>query len=159
MSETNFTGGDKINHPKYYIVNGLECIDIIQRLGMSYELGSAFKYIFRAGRKSKAIGSVEDLQKARFFLEREIERQVRILRPHPSEDMAIADEEGGPMRSVRVEESIPIGGVQGTLRETGAATEGVDSRVTRKEAVRESRAVYPQHVPLEDYFSSSRRPI
>jgi hypothetical protein len=60
---------DPVNKPAHYIVNGMECIDAIEALGLGYRLGSAFAYIWRAGRKASAL---EDLKKARWFLDREI---------------------------------------------------------------------------------------
>jgi len=60
---------DPVNRPSHYCVNGMECIDVIEGLGLGYRLGSAFAYIWRAGRKANA---VEDLKKARWYLDREI---------------------------------------------------------------------------------------
>ncbi len=62
---------DLVNHPNHYTnhPSGIECIEITKH--MSFCLGSAFKYIWRAGLK----GSVkEDLQKAIKYLEFEIAR-------------------------------------------------------------------------------------
>lgn len=63
---------DMVNHPKHYNdhPSGVECIDIIEH--MSFCLGNAVKYIWRADLKSDAI---EDLKKARFYIDREIERR------------------------------------------------------------------------------------
>ena len=60
---------DPVNHPSHY-TNGpalgrLECLDITRWL--PFDLGNAFKYIWRAGTKD-ATKTVEDLQKARFYL-------------------------------------------------------------------------------------------
>ena len=58
-----------INHPKHYTnhPSGVECITITEH--MSFNLGNATKYIWRADLKSDAI---EDLKKARWYIEREI---------------------------------------------------------------------------------------
>lgn len=59
---------DAVNRPAHYIGDGLEAIDVIEDWGLGFHLGNAFKYIVRAGRKSKLLG--QDLQKAIWYLER-----------------------------------------------------------------------------------------
>lgn len=61
-----------VNHPPHYTQHpsGVECIQITEH--MNFCLGNAVKYIWRAGLKSD--DSVEDLKKARFYIEREIKR-------------------------------------------------------------------------------------
>lgn len=61
---------DPIN-PDYYRwhPSKVECIQITEHF--NFNLGNALKYIWRAGRKGSAC---EDLQKASFYLSREIER-------------------------------------------------------------------------------------
>lgn len=49
--------------------SGVECIAITEH--MSFCVGSAIKYLWRAGLKGDA---VEDLRKARWYVEREINR-------------------------------------------------------------------------------------
>ena len=63
-----------VDHPPHYNKHpsGVECIDIIEH--MDYCLGNAIKYIWRADLKGKAI---EDLEKARWYIDREIERRTR----------------------------------------------------------------------------------
>lgn len=51
--------------------SGIECIQITEH--MSFPLGSAIKYIWRADLKANPI---EDLKKAVWYLEREIERRT-----------------------------------------------------------------------------------
>lgn len=63
---------DTINHPSHYAEGRkFEPIDVIEDWGLGFCLGNAVKYISRAGRKGDA---VEDLKKARFYIEREIAR-------------------------------------------------------------------------------------
>ncbi|WAB08815.1 hypothetical protein SEA_SUCCESS_28 [Streptomyces phage Success] len=64
---------DSVNHPSHYtwLPNGLEVIDLTEH--MNFNRGNAVKYIARAGRKSKAT-ELEDLKKARWYIEREIFR-------------------------------------------------------------------------------------
>jgi len=63
---------DMVNHPPHYTAHpsGVECIQITEHMGFC--LGNAMKYIWRADEKGKA---VEDLEKAKWYLEREIERR------------------------------------------------------------------------------------
>lgn len=59
---------DPINPSHYQFSNGAQVIDITENL--SFSLGNVVKYVARAGRKSE--DPLEDLLKARFYLEREI---------------------------------------------------------------------------------------
>ena len=63
---------DMVNHPPHYTSHpsGVECIQITEH--MNFCLGNAVKYIWRADLKG---GGVEDLEKAVFYLRREIERR------------------------------------------------------------------------------------
>lgn len=60
-----------VNHPKHYTLHpsGVECIQVVEH--MSFNLGNAIKYIWRADHKSHTI---EDLQKAQWYIKREIKR-------------------------------------------------------------------------------------
>jgi len=62
---------DPIDHPPHYkTASGLETIDVIEAFELNFRLGNAIKYILRAGKKGDRI---EDLKKARWYLDREIE--------------------------------------------------------------------------------------
>jgi hypothetical protein len=63
---------DMVNKPPHYTdhPSGVECIEIAEH--MNFCLGNAIKYIWRADLKGNA---VEDLKKARFYIDREIERR------------------------------------------------------------------------------------
>lgn len=62
---------DDVNSPEHYrFPNGAEVIDLTENL--SFNLGNVVKYVSRAGRKDD--DALKDLRKARFYLEREIER-------------------------------------------------------------------------------------
>lgn len=63
---------DNINHPSYYNSGNIEVIDYIQDKKLGFCLGNAIKYISRAGLKNKDT-KVEDLKKAIWYIEREIE--------------------------------------------------------------------------------------
>lgn len=62
---------DQVNHPTHYIFNGVEVIDLTEQL--SFNRGNVVKYVTRAGRKGSKTES-EDLEKARWYLDREINR-------------------------------------------------------------------------------------
>lgn len=63
---------DNVNNPAHYqFSNGAQVIDITEN--MNFNLGNVIKYVARAGRKD-ADKLVEDLEKAKFYLERELAR-------------------------------------------------------------------------------------
>lgn len=66
-------GEDFVNSPAHYTRGGIETIDFIEAKGLDYLLGNAVKYISRAGHKNPD-KYLEDLQKARFYLDRAILR-------------------------------------------------------------------------------------
>jgi len=63
---------DMVNNPPHYknsiLPNGIECCDVIEHFNTN--LGTAIKYIWRAGRKGSA---TEDLEKAKWYLQRQID--------------------------------------------------------------------------------------
>ena len=62
---------DMVNSPNHYTVGGIETIDFIEAKQLGYHLGNAVKYISRAPHKGREI---EDLKKAVWYINREIER-------------------------------------------------------------------------------------
>lgn len=64
-------GGNAVNHPSHYggENNPYEAIKVIEAWGLNFNLGNTAKYISRAGKKGALI---EDLRKARWYLDREI---------------------------------------------------------------------------------------
>lgn len=64
---------EAVNHPSYYKTGGIEAIDVIEAWNLDFCLGNTVKYIARCGRKSDRV--LEDLKKAAWYLNREIERQ------------------------------------------------------------------------------------
>lgn len=63
---------DMINHPPHYKSDsGIESIDVIEGFGLNFHLGNVIKYILRHDKKGKPL---EDLKKARWYLDREIEK-------------------------------------------------------------------------------------
>jgi hypothetical protein len=61
---------DNVNHPKHYNSHpsGVECITVAEH--MSFNIGNAIKYLWRADHKN----GLEDLRKAAWYVNREIER-------------------------------------------------------------------------------------
>lgn len=65
-----------IDHPSHYAEGReYEPIDVIEDWNLGFSLGNAVKYISRAGRKDPST-KVEDLKKAIWYINREIERTL-----------------------------------------------------------------------------------
>ena len=60
--------------PDYYKSGGMEALDVIDAFDLNFNLGNAFKYIARAGKKGD---KAEDLRKAVTYLNREIEKEEK----------------------------------------------------------------------------------
>lgn len=67
---------EKVNHPRHYNAGEIEVIDAIEDWGWGsgFNLGNAVKYIARADHKGSGI---EDLKKAAWYLDREIQRREK----------------------------------------------------------------------------------
>lgn len=63
---------ESINHPPHYTHSTIEPIDVIEAWGLGFHLGNCVKYIARCELKGRPI---EDLEKARWYLDREIARR------------------------------------------------------------------------------------
>jgi hypothetical protein len=61
-----------VSHPKHYNQGKFEVIEVIEDQKLGFHLGNALKYICRAGKKDPN-KVVEDLQKAKWYIERQIE--------------------------------------------------------------------------------------
>lgn len=77
MSE--FKKVEMVEHPQHYNQGNIECIDAMESAFGADEVASfcklnAFKYIWRAGDK---LNTVEDLKKARWYIDKIIEIQTR----------------------------------------------------------------------------------
>lgn len=70
--------GNNVSHPDHYNAGGIEVIKAIEAWGFGegFNKGNAIKYIVRAGKKDP-LREVEDLQKAKQYIEFEIERLER----------------------------------------------------------------------------------
>ena len=71
-----FIPSDPVNHPPHYTKHpsGVECIQIVEHMGFC--LGNAIKYLWRADEKGSPL---EDLKKARFYIDREIQRREKLV--------------------------------------------------------------------------------
>lgn len=65
---------DAVNHPSHYTRGKIEVIDFIEDQQLPYHLGNVIKYIARAGYKGDKL---EDLKKARWYLDRYINEVMR----------------------------------------------------------------------------------
>lgn len=77
ITTANAVFSDPVNHPKHYTghPSGVECIQIAEH--WNFCRGNALKYLWRAGEKGDEI---EDLKKAVWYIQREIQRlETRIL--------------------------------------------------------------------------------
>ena len=65
---------DNVNHPQHYNAHpsGIECIQVTEH--MSFCVGNAVKYLWRADHKGN---DIEDLRKAAWYINREIERREK----------------------------------------------------------------------------------
>lgn len=79
---------DNVNHPAHYTSSPakcqcgrtIECIDVTEHMG--FNLGNVVKYVWRADLKGKAL---EDLEKARWYLEREIAKRSNACDRNPAD--------------------------------------------------------------------------
>jgi hypothetical protein len=67
---------EAVDHPTHYNAHpsGVECITVVEHMG--FNVGNAMKYLWRADEKGNAI---EDLQKAAWYVQREIERRRKTV--------------------------------------------------------------------------------
>lgn len=83
LRERPKTGAEPVEHPAHYFNEArckkchepIECIDVVQH--MSFATGNVVKYAWRAGKKDPS-KTLEDLRKARQYIDFEIARVERI---------------------------------------------------------------------------------
>ena len=68
---------EKVNHPKHYggEDNPYEAIKVIEAWDANFNIGNVLKYISRCGKNDREI---QELEKAAWYLNREIENRRRI---------------------------------------------------------------------------------
>ena len=72
--------------PDYYRAMSPEPIDVIEAWGLPFHLAQVIKYVARAGRKGGPEKFAEDLRKARFYLDRAINADVKERSAPPTSD-------------------------------------------------------------------------
>ena len=66
---------ENVNHPSHYnAIPGIECIDVVEHF--NFNLGNVLKYVWRVGLKPDTDWK-DDLEKAIWYLKREIERREK----------------------------------------------------------------------------------
>lgn len=70
---------EAVNHPEHYggKDNPYEAIKVIEAWDLGFRLGNSVKYISRAGKKNPE-KELEDLKKAAWYLQREIEQLEKL---------------------------------------------------------------------------------
>lgn len=103
---------DMVNHPPHYNghPSGVECIEVTELL--PFNLGNAFKYVFR----HRAKNGREDLEKARWYLQRELERA-----PDGTADLNY--QAGERVERIAQHESYPVGRLLVCIAHGGADLE------------------------------------
>jgi hypothetical protein len=71
MTPSELSQHDPVAHPRHYTFGAIEVIDAIEAWALGFHLGNVVKYLARAAHKGKYL---EDLRKARWYLDREIKR-------------------------------------------------------------------------------------
>jgi hypothetical protein len=91
---------DLVNHPPHYTSHpsGVECIEVVEH--MSFNVGNAVKYLWRAGEKGNQL---QDLRKAAWYVNREISRLADGANDAPEqepEEAGRCEMQTGPWRCV-----------------------------------------------------------
>jgi hypothetical protein len=87
---------DEINQPPHYTATKIEPIDVIEAWGLNFCLGNVVKYIARLGRKDEEL---QELKKARWYLDREIKRRELDRHNPPIPESLGQSQHGGPISS------------------------------------------------------------
>lgn len=103
-----------VNHPSHYNAGKIEVIEFIedQGFGDAFCKGNAIKYIARAGKKAGA-DELEDLKKARWYVNRVIERLEaaregrEVVRPNDMNPRAQATPAQPPVMLLKSQEEPP----------------------------------------------------
>ena len=80
MSTSKKPANDAVNRPAHYTDGKIEVIEFIEDKNLGFNLGNSVKYISRAGKKDPA-KHIEDLEKARYYLDREITNRKKAEAP------------------------------------------------------------------------------
>lgn len=74
MENKDFIYKEKVNHPQHYNRFSIEPIEVIEDWELNFNLGNVVKYVGRLDGKDAPI---QELEKAKWYLEREIERRLK----------------------------------------------------------------------------------
>lgn len=114
---------DKINWPKHYNHGKIQPIEVIEDWGLGFHLGNCVKYVARAGKKGGA-PELEDLEKARWYINRRIEqlegKKAPQLAFQPSYDGATADANAEAVRKVGEHPHVTVDRYFGSVNWVGA---------------------------------------
>ncbi len=82
---------NKVDHPSYYAVGGIETIDFIEAKELNFNLGNVVKYVARCGHKKSSDlplqkKALQDLEKAQWYIEREISRRRNEISQHSADE-------------------------------------------------------------------------
>lgn len=80
-----------VDHPSHYNQHeaGIECIDVVESMG--FNIGNVIKYLWRADHKGQ---ETEDLQKALWYLQREIARREKVRMRLPTMEFDKKERDG-----------------------------------------------------------------
>ena len=73
MTQPPAASRDPVVRPQHYTFGNIEVIDAIEAWELGFHLGNVVKCVARAAHKGRYL---EDLRKARWYLDREIQRQA-----------------------------------------------------------------------------------
>ena len=65
---------EKVKQPAHYQGDGMNVMQIIEAYDLNFAVGNVIKYMLRAGKKPDE-GALDDLRKALWYLNSEIERR------------------------------------------------------------------------------------
>lgn len=123
-----------------------ECFDVIEALGFGFNLGNVQKYIWRAGRKHASL--VEDLKKARTYLDREITHLEGNTESHSCESCERLESELEDMElQSRDAMSHANAALDGVKRELQAAIDRAEK--AEQEATHNAAAAIAEHRAFE----------
>lgn len=103
----NKTINDPVSHPSHYTDGKIEVIDYIEDKKLGFHLGNAVKYISRAGKKDPD-KYIEDLRKAIWYINREIERELKSREESYKSDSIIILEDNEPIEEPSDSEEVEV---------------------------------------------------
>lgn len=72
-----------VDHPPHYTFSSIEVITAIEEWGLGFHLGNVVKYLVRSPRKGNEL---QDLEKAKWYLDRWIEKVKGLDTPKPKDE-------------------------------------------------------------------------